>query len=84
MDQAERAAARVENSAETDDPKNLIDRTYELVLSRPPTDSEAARAEAFLKAAEEAKSANKKTDSPRPLAQLIHTLFASTEFRMLN
>ena len=84
MEQAGHAAARVQNSAETSDPKSLIRRTYEWVLSRPPTDLETARAEAFLKAAEESRSTDKKKSSPSPLAQLIHTLFASAEFRMLN
>ena len=84
MEQAEQAAARVQKSAETSDSKVLIDRTYEFVLSRPPTDSETERAEAFLKAAAESKATDGKTSPPSPLAQLIHTLFASTEFRMLN
>lgn len=80
IEQAQAAADRVQNLADSDEPAKLIEQTYELVLSRQPTEAELQRAEVFLQSAktEEAKTA------PAPLAQLIHTLFASSEFRMLN
>jgi hypothetical protein len=79
IEQAEKTAERIRELTDPfDDPPMLITRTYELVLSRQPTEMEFARAEAFLETA-------KRHDSKMsPLAQLIHTMFASTEFRMLN
>lgn len=79
MEQAEQTAVRVQQSLDPDgDTSDLIKATYELVLSRPPTEAETHRAQQFLKSAETSEG------SPTPLAQLINTLFASTEFRMLN
>jgi hypothetical protein len=95
MEQAEIAAARIRstgsenNGEETPDVRVMIERTYELVLSRRPTDSEVDRAATFLEAAtrsDDAAADNKK-DGPKvmsPLGQLIHTLFAAVEFRMLE
>jgi hypothetical protein len=95
MEQAEIAADRIRASLSkpgTEDPPNqkaMIERTYDLVLSRRVTDAEIERAESFLKAAtrtDDAAVDNKKDGSQvmTPLGQLIHTLFASVEFRMLE
>ncbi|MCO6454560.1 MAG: DUF1553 domain-containing protein [Pirellulaceae bacterium] len=88
MEQAEKAAAEVQRAAS--DPRQQVVAAYERVLSRPPTDDELLRAEQFLQAAANEVAAQNaaegagRQDRPEPLAQLIHTLFASTEFRMLN
>ena len=95
MEQAEIAADRVrsfvatKNDDNPTDARAIIERTYELVLSRHPASSEVERAEAFLKAATRSDdaAADKSKDGPKvmtPLGQLIHTLFASAEFRMLE
>ena len=81
MEQAQHAADRFQ-IGESSDPESVIRRTYEWVLSRPPTTAEVSRAKDFLKAAEKDSEKNEKSLSP--LAQLVHTLFASTEFRMLD
>jgi hypothetical protein len=95
MEQAETAADRVRSSVTKKDDENspeaqtIIERTYELVLSRHPTSTEVDRAAAFLEAAtrsDDAATDNSK-DGPKvmsALGQLIHTLFASAEFRMLE
>ena len=95
MEQAETAADRVRSSVTKKDDENspeaqtIIERTYELVLSRHPTSTEVDRAAAFLEAAtrsDDAAADNSK-DGPKvmsALGQLIHTLFASAEFRMLE
>jgi hypothetical protein len=84
MEQAEHAAGRV-RSNESSDLTSLINRTYELVLSRPPTTAEISRAKTYLEFAEQEQPKTNGKDKPfSALAQLIHTLFASTEFRMLN
>ncbi len=79
MEQAEAAARQILSDAgrETDS-RALVDHTYEQVLSRLPTPAELDRALQFLQSADGGKA------GISPLAQLIHTLFASTEFRMLN
>ncbi len=79
MAQAEKTAERIRAATNSmDDPTAQITGAYELVLSREPTESEFTRAAAFLEETE-------RTDSTiSPLAQLVHTMFASTEFRMLN
>ena len=95
MEQAEIAADRVHSSVKkrnnenSSDSRTIIERTYELVLSRLPTTSEVARAEEFLEAATRSDDAatDKSKDGPKvmsALGQLIHTLFASVEFRMLE
>jgi len=95
MEQAEIAAGRVQASFsgiegdKSSDQKSVIERTYELVLSRRPTTDEITRAEQFLEAATRTDdaAADKKKGAARlmtPLGQLIHTLFASVEFRMLE
>lgn len=95
MEQAEVAADRVrstgseEGGGKSPDTQASIERTYELVLSRRPTDAEIDRAEKFLEAAtrtDDAATDNKDGESKvmSPLGQLIHTLFASVEFRMLE
>ena len=95
MEQAEVAADRVRRTIsakggnESPAPRTSIERTYELVLSRRPTNAETDRAEKFLEAATRTDDAaadneNGKSKVMSPLAQLIHTLFASVEFRMLE
>ena len=92
MDQAENAASRVQASAgvsfsdDENEVRTLVTKVYETVLSRPPTAIEFAQAVEFLSAASgtQVQVAEGATDRPTPLAQLIHTLFASTEFRMLD
>ena len=95
MEQAEIAADRVRSSSpvkdgeESPDTASIIERTYELILSRRPDATEIARAEEFLEAAtrsDDAAADNRKGDTKvmTPLGQLIHTLFASVEFRMLE
>lgn len=79
MEQAELAADRVAADAKSDAAVDLVDAVYKRVLCRPPAESELARAVAFLKSAD-----THADTSPQPLTRLIHTLFASTEFRMLN
>ncbi len=85
MQQAEHTADRVRSNNSSGD---VIKRTYELVLSRPPTTAEVSRAKTFLETAKREQSKTKPDKSQAkplsPLAQLIHTLFATTEFRMLN
>lgn len=95
MEQAELAADRVQSTGsakggeESPDIRAIIEGTYELVLSRRPTDTEIDRAEKFLEAAirtddAAADNENGKSKVMSPLGQLIHTLFASVEFRMLE
>ena len=63
--------------------KQLIVRTYQVTLSREPTTSEVERAIAFLKIEDDA--ADKADEyAMKRLTQLVHVLFASTEFRMIN
>lgn len=79
MQCAEKAAHRLMSCAgASDDPARQVAAAYELVLCRAPTKEELCRAEAFMRATEQHEA------SLPPLAQLIHTLLASTEFRMLN
>ncbi|MEX0819397.1 MAG: DUF1553 domain-containing protein [Pirellulaceae bacterium] len=67
----------------TQTPEELVARTYQATLSREPTTSEVARAIDFLNLA--GGTADKAGDSAtKRLTQLVHVLFASTEFRMLN
>ncbi len=95
MERAEVAADRVRSTdpakdgAESPDAWITIERTYELVLSRQPTDAEIVRAEKFLEAATRTDDAAADNNDGKPkvmsaLGQLIHTLFASVEFRMLE
>ena len=95
MEQAEIAADRVrssvakKNDGDSTDARTIIEQTYELVLSRRPTSIEIDRAEEFLEAAtrsDDAATDNVKGDPKvmSALGQLIHTLFASAEFRMLE
>jgi hypothetical protein len=92
MEQAEVAADRIisaKGGNESPAPRTSIERTYELVLSRRPTNTETDRAEKFLEAATRTDDAaadneNGKSKVMSPLGQLIHTLFASVEFRMLE
>lgn len=95
MEQAEVAADRVrstgseEGGEESANIRKTIERTYKLVLSRRPTADEIDRAEKFLEAATRTDdaAADNKDGKPKvmsPLGQLIHTLFASVEFRMLE
>ncbi|MDA0810091.1 MAG: DUF1553 domain-containing protein, partial [Planctomycetota bacterium] len=96
MEQAEFAADRVRSSVakmkNDDNPADaraIIEQTYELVLSRQPASPEIERAEEFLKAATRSDDAAADNSKSGPkvmsaLGQLIHTLFASAEFRMLE
>ncbi|QDU99098.1 DUF1553 domain-containing protein [Lignipirellula cremea] len=92
MEQAAAVEARLtaEESFRTADRRTQIEGIYQAVLSRPPTAAEIDRAEEYLTAAAEfiaddkANGEKTKAEPPSPLAQLIHTLFASTEFRLLN
>ena len=84
MDRAEEAASRLRNTATTSD-CDLVHRAYELILSRQPTSQEFDRAAEFLAdARKDWERFDREKDSMTPLGQLIHTLFASTEFRMLD
>ncbi len=84
MEQAEHAAKQVRaEQKDRNPPEKLITRAYEMVLARPPSSAEVSRAKSFLEFAEQ-EAMKSKGKSPSPLAQLIHTLFASTEFRMVN
>lgn len=95
MKQAELTADRVRASLKTDETaesvrrRELIQASYDLVLSRPATRAEIERADSFLKAAtrtdQDAVDKNTNASGPMsPLGQLIHTMFASVEFRMLE
>lgn len=76
MDCAERTATRLlQDSSGT--PETIVAKAYRTTLSRAPTSSEIERALVFLKGEDDANLANR-------LAQLVHVLFASTEFRMVN
>jgi hypothetical protein len=70
-------------ASETQAPEQLVANTYRVTLSRAPTASEAERALAFLNLGIDEQ--DKADDSvAKRLSQLVHVLFASTEFRMLN
>jgi hypothetical protein len=82
MEQSEQTAQQLGTQQDSEE---LIQRIYELILSRPPSTAEISRAKSFLETASQAQpKANTKEKPLSPLAQLIHTLFATTEFRMLN
>jgi len=70
-------------AAEAQTAEQLVAKTYQVALSREPTASEVERVTAFLNLKGDVTD---KTDdfSERRLTQLVHVLFASTEFRMLN
>jgi hypothetical protein len=82
MEQSEQTAQQLGTQQDSEE---LIPRIYELILSRPPSTAEISRAKTFLETASKAQpKINAKVKPLDPLAQLIHTLFATTEFRMLN
>jgi hypothetical protein len=79
MEQAEKAAERILGNTSGDpDLENQVTAAYELILSRPANDAEIQRAESFIRAARPT------SGGLSSLAQLVHVLLASTEFRMLN
>ncbi|MDA1053460.1 MAG: DUF1549 domain-containing protein [Planctomycetota bacterium] len=82
MNCAERTAKQL-LAGELQAPEQLVAKTYQVTLSRAPTASEVERAIAFLNLQGDATD---KTDDfvAKRLTQLVHVLFASTEFRMLN
>ncbi|MCB9939174.1 MAG: DUF1553 domain-containing protein [Planctomycetaceae bacterium] len=64
-------------------PEQLVADIYQVTLSRTPTTLEIQRAIAFVNNTGE--ETGEEVDSiTKRLAQLVHVLFASTEFRMLN
>ncbi len=83
MEHAEHAAERIRTEVKSEDLTQLITRTYEWVLSREASTAELSRAKSFLEMAD-SEQPKPKDKTPSPLAQFIHTLFGSTEFRMLN
>jgi hypothetical protein len=91
MDSAERTAKRL-CSDETQVCRKLIEDVYLAILSRQPTQPEFEQALSYLEIADgcatiadENKKQTKLPDSlEQRMARLIHVLFASTEFRMLN
>jgi hypothetical protein len=87
IDCAEATAARLQSGpdANSGDQLELVRRAYRTVLAREATDGEVARVIAFLTeaSATDESSVRKSTRIP-PLAQFIHALFASAEFRQLR
>lgn len=68
-----------------DNHEEQIRAIYQQLLSRPPTEEELAQAQEFLLAcADESPEGPDASGSMPGLAQLIHMLFASIEFRMLD
>ena len=84
MQQATHTATVIEKRMTGQPLREQVTYAYDLVLSRPASEGEVERAMAFLESAESGRDSESKDSSPSPLAQLIHTLFASIEFRMLN
>jgi hypothetical protein len=85
MQSARQTASRIfAGKPETD--RELVEAAYRLVLSRVPSDTEAERAAEFLSQAQREAPPLAEGNEPRQraLRQLIHVLFASTEFRILN
>jgi cytochrome c553 len=85
MDSAEQAAARV-LAAKPESELELVNQAYRRVLCREPTDAESSRAIAFLAAARKSITAKQSETETvaQALSELIHVLFASSEFRILN
>ena len=82
MDCAEQCVhALRETSALT--PNELVARIYWTLLARAPTEMEIERAVRFLKTEHDSAVALEEVKTER-LSQLIHVLFASTEFRLLE
>lgn len=79
MQQAQATARNIlKETASPQDFRRQCQLAYELVLSRPAKESEIERGTSFL-------LNSWRTESPEfALARFVHTLFASTEFRMLN
>ena len=75
MDCSDRTVARLLATQETVD-EGLVERAYELIFARQATPIETQRALEFL--------SDTSGEPQKQLAQLIHVMFASTEFRMLN
>ncbi|MBI2479630.1 MAG: DUF1553 domain-containing protein, partial [Planctomycetia bacterium] len=63
--------------------EQLVTETYRFTLSRVPSTAEVERALGFLKPGADATDKANDATTKR-LTQLVHVLFASTEFRMLN
>ena len=70
-------------AAEEKTPELLVRKTYQITLSREATTSEISRALTFLKLGGDTTD-QENGPSGKRLTQLVHVLFASTEFRMLN
>jgi hypothetical protein len=64
-------------------PEQLATEAYRVTLSRAPSSSEVERALAFLQPGADVTDEDQDVTTKR-IAQLVHVLFASTEFRMLN
>jgi hypothetical protein len=79
MDCADKTTERVLAGREQEPVSERIARLYLAVLSRSPTKSELNRATEYL-AVKDPDSG----DNQKRMAQLVHVLFASTQFRILN
>ncbi|WP_298868044.1 DUF1553 domain-containing protein [uncultured Gimesia sp.] len=83
MDCSDHAAAKI-LKAVGDNNQNLVTATYQLIFSRPPTEKEMRKGVEFLQ--QQFSIPNEKAERlkvhKKALAQFIHILFASTEFRM--
>ena len=79
MEQAQLAAQRFAEGS-CDEPESLVRRLFEQIVGRIPTDIELSAAEAFLD------DANQNHDQSRDqaIAMLIHSLYASIDFRYLD
>jgi hypothetical protein len=85
MNSAEQTAARV-LATKPESELELVNQTYRRVLCREPTAADASRAIAFLNSARKTKDSKRSETeaAARALSELIHVLFASSEFRTLN
>ena len=72
-----------EPATKNGDQTELVRRAYRTVLAREATDEEVSRVVGYLTEAADESSAGKTNRIP-PLAQFIHALFASAEFRQLR
>ncbi len=82
MDCAKQTAQRL-TKTQAASPQLLVESTYQLVVSRTPTDAEVQRALAFLQLSDEP-SLPAGDDLVGRLTQFVHVLLASTEFRNLD
>ena len=83
MDAAEQTASRVlEDQLQSDN--EIIEAVYRRVLSREPSEEEVSRTVAYLESARKTKTTDKDKRRHAALAELIHVLFASSEFRIVR